>query len=52
MTTALSPLVASRLEKGAVDNGFDQELPCDGDSLGFTSTQGAGAGELARYPAQ
>lgn len=27
MTTPLSPVLASRLEKAAVDNGFDQELP-------------------------
>lgn len=39
MTTALSPVIASRLEKAAVDNGFDQELPRDGDWLGFASTQ-------------
>jgi hypothetical protein len=39
MTTALSPVILSRLEKAAVDNGFDQELPRDGDWLGFTSTQ-------------
>jgi len=39
MTTALSPVIASRLEKAAVDNGFDQEQPREGDSLGFASTQ-------------
>jgi putative restriction endonuclease len=39
VTTALSPVIASRLEKAAVDNGFDQELPRDGDWLGFASTQ-------------
>lgn len=39
MTTALSPVIASRLEKAAVDNGFDQELPREGDWLGFASTQ-------------
>lgn len=39
MTTALSPVVASRLEKAAVDNGFDQELARDGDWLRFASTQ-------------
>ena len=39
MTSALSPVIASRLEKAAVDNGFDQELPHDGDWLGFASTQ-------------
>ncbi len=39
MTSALSPVVASRLEKAAVDNGFDQELAREGDWLGFASTQ-------------
>src|SRR5262245_5184169 len=39
MTTALSPVIASRLEKAAVDNGFDRELPREGDWLGFASTQ-------------
>jgi putative restriction endonuclease len=45
MNTPLSPVIASRLEKAAVDNGFDQELPSslreDGivDWLGFASTQ-------------
>lgn len=39
MTTVLSPVFASRLEKAAVDNGFDQELPREGDWLGFASTQ-------------
>ncbi len=39
MSTALSPVIASRLEKAAVDNGFDQELPREGDWLGFASTQ-------------
>lgn len=39
MTTALSPVIASRLEKAAVDNGFDQELPRQGSFLGFASTQ-------------
>src|SRR3954465_12582631 len=39
MTTALSPITASRLEKVAVDNGFDQELPRDGTWLAFASTQ-------------
>ncbi|MEY4513181.1 MAG: hypothetical protein RLZZ450_5303, partial [Pseudomonadota bacterium] len=39
MTTALSPVTLTRLEKAAVDNGFDQELPRDGDWLGFASTQ-------------
>jgi hypothetical protein len=39
MTIALSPVIVSRLEKAAVDNGFDQELPREGDWLGFASTQ-------------
>jgi putative restriction endonuclease len=39
MTTSLSPVIASRLEKAAVDNGFDQELPREADWLGFASTQ-------------
>jgi hypothetical protein len=39
MTAALSPVIISRLEKAAVDNGFDQELPREGDWLGFASTQ-------------
>ncbi len=39
MTSALSRVIASHLEKGAVDNGFDQELPREGDWLGFASTQ-------------
>jgi hypothetical protein len=26
VTTALSPIIASRLKKAATDNGFDQEL--------------------------
>lgn len=39
MTTALSPVIASRLEKAAVDNGFDQELRREGSFLGFASTQ-------------
>lgn len=38
MTTALSAVIASRLEKAAVDNGFDQELPREGEWLGFAST--------------
>jgi len=38
MTTALSPVISSRLEKAAVDNGFDLELPREGDWLGFAST--------------
>ena len=39
MTTPLSPVLLTRLEKAAVDNGFDQELPRQGDWLGFSSTQ-------------
>jgi putative restriction endonuclease len=45
MTAALSPVIASRLEKAAVDNGFDHELPRPPreagaiDWLGFASTQ-------------
>jgi putative restriction endonuclease len=39
VTTTLSPVIASRLEKAAVDNGFDQELPRESDWLGFASTQ-------------
>ncbi len=39
MTTALSPILVSRLEKAATDNGFDQELEREGDWLVFASTQ-------------
>jgi putative restriction endonuclease len=39
VTGTLSPAVATRLEKVAVDNGFDFELPRDGAWLGFASTQ-------------
>jgi hypothetical protein len=44
MTTAHSPVTVTLLEKAAVDNGFDQELPPassgeEGDWLGFASTQ-------------
>ena len=35
----LSSVTLSRLEKAAVDNGFDQELPREGDWLRFASTQ-------------
>lgn len=38
MTTALSPIIASRLEKAATDNGFDQALPPEGSWLAFAST--------------
>lgn len=34
----LSPAMSTRLEKAAVDNGFDQELARHGDWLGFAST--------------
>jgi putative restriction endonuclease len=39
MSTALSSVTITRLEKVAVDNGLDQELPRQGDWLGFASTQ-------------
>lgn len=39
MTSPLSPATITRLEKAAVDNGFDLELPRRGDWLGFASTQ-------------
>ena len=39
MTAALSPIIVSRLEKAATDNGFDQELEREGDWLVFVSTQ-------------
>lgn len=39
MSTALTSVTITRLEKAAVDNGFDQELPRHGDWLGFASTQ-------------
>lgn len=39
MTTPLSPIVTSRLEKAAIDNGFDQDLPPDGNWIAFASTQ-------------
>jgi len=35
----LSPATVTRLEKVAVDNGFDQLLPREGDWLSFSSTQ-------------
>jgi hypothetical protein len=35
----LSPTTITRLEKVAVDNGFDQELSSEGNWLGFASTQ-------------
>ena len=39
MTTALSPIVASRLEKAATDDGFDQGPELDGEWLLVASTQ-------------
>ena len=39
MCLPLSSAVASRLEKAAVDNGFDRELPAVGEWLAFASTQ-------------
>ena len=39
MNLPLSPVILTRLEKAAVDNGFDQALPREGDWLGFSSTQ-------------
>ena len=39
MTMALSPATITRLEKVAVDNGFDRDLPREGDWLAFASTQ-------------
>lgn len=39
MTAALSPIVVSRLAKAATDNGFDQEIECEGGWLAFASTQ-------------
>jgi hypothetical protein len=39
VATALSSIIASRLEKAAVDNGFDLERPTFGNWLGFASSQ-------------
>lgn len=39
MPTSLPSAIVSRLEKAAVDNGFDRELPAVGDWLAFASTQ-------------
>jgi putative restriction endonuclease len=39
MPTSLPTAIASRLEKAAVDNGFDRELPTVGEWLAFASTQ-------------
>jgi hypothetical protein len=38
MPTSLPTAIASRLEKAAVDNGFDRELPAVGEWLVFAST--------------
>jgi len=35
MPAPLSSVIASRLEKAAVDNGFDRELPALGEWLAF-----------------
>ena len=37
--TSLSPILASRLEKAATDNGFDRLLEAEGDWLVIASTQ-------------
>jgi putative restriction endonuclease len=39
MTTSLSPILTSRLEKVAADNGFDRALETNGAWLVFASTQ-------------
>ena len=39
MPKDLPTAIASRLEKAAVDNGFDRELPANGEWLAFTGTQ-------------
>jgi len=39
MTPMLTPATITRLEKLAVDNGFDRSLARDGDWLAFASTQ-------------
>lgn len=39
MTDSLSPILVSRLEKAATDNGFDHSLKSEGDWLAFASTQ-------------
>jgi hypothetical protein len=48
VTTHLTPATITRLEKAAVDNGFDQELPRQGDWLGFASTQALSQAHVAR----
>ncbi|WP_269770178.1 hypothetical protein [Cystobacter fuscus] len=35
MTTALSPIIVSHLEKAATDNGFEQELDHAGTRAGL-----------------
>lgn len=49
MTAPLSPILASRLKKAAVDNGFDRELARQGDWLVYGSTQ-CPLTILARHP--
>ena len=39
MTLPLTPAIATLLEKVAVDNGFDRELPRKGNWLAYASTQ-------------
>jgi putative restriction endonuclease len=39
LSPALPPTLRTRLEKAALDNGFDQELPGEGEWLGFASTK-------------
>jgi putative restriction endonuclease len=39
MTIPIAPAIATLLEKVAVDNGFDRELPRDGNWLAYASTQ-------------
>lgn len=39
MTIQLSPAIATLLDKVAVDNGFDRELPREGNWLAYASTQ-------------
>jgi putative restriction endonuclease len=39
MTIPLMPAIATLLEKVAVDNGFDRELPREGNWLAYASTQ-------------
>src|SRR5687767_5105280 len=39
MTTPSPPLVASRLEKAATDNGFDVPRGREGDGLAFANSQ-------------